>query len=70
MTDLEIKVQDCGCICIPEELAASLGIGPGTSLRLTSGSDYRTLVLRALSPPTAADYPAERTACPVAPTAP
>ncbi len=67
---LDIQVQACGCIAIPDSVTASLRIGPGTHLELTADPALRTFTLRALSPELDPASPSARTACPIDPTHP
>ena len=43
----EIVIQDCGCIAIPEKLAASLGMVPGARLQLAVDEASRSITLTA-----------------------
>jgi hypothetical protein len=43
----EIVIQDCGCIAIPEEIAAALGMGPGVRLGLAVDAGARSITLTA-----------------------
>ncbi len=67
---LDIQVQACGCIALPDPVSASLRIGPGTHLKLTADSAIRTVTLRALPPGIDPASPSARTACPIDPTHP
>jgi hypothetical protein len=60
----EIVIQDCGCIAIPEGLAATLGMGPGTHLQLAVDEASRSITLTALSNGPAGSLP-PRAACPI-----
>jgi hypothetical protein len=49
----EIVIQDCGCIAIPDQLANSLGMTPGTTLQLSVDEVSRSITLTApLNAPT------------------
>ncbi len=69
MADIEIKVQTCGCISLPEDIMTDLGIGPGTDFRLIVDAEHRTLMLRAVSPRMQRNNSLDRAACPVSPVA-
>lgn len=59
-----VTVQSCGCIAVPEEVASSLGITPGTALALTVDAATRSITLTAMhegKPET----PVTLTACPI-----
>jgi hypothetical protein len=43
----EIVIQDCGCIAIPEQIAASLGMVPGIPLGLAVDETSRSITLTA-----------------------
>jgi hypothetical protein len=43
----EIVIQDCGCIAIPEEIAAALGMVPGARLGLAVDETSRSITLTA-----------------------
>lgn len=39
------RVQECGCIAIPEELVARTGLGPGTAYELDLSADGKGIVI-------------------------
>ncbi len=62
----QISVQGCGCIALPDELAAGLGMLPGAVLSIVPDLGTQSLTLRvATSAP--ANLPSERPACPLEP---
>jgi bifunctional DNA-binding transcriptional regulator/antitoxin component of YhaV-PrlF toxin-antitoxin module len=61
---MQIKVQDCGCIALPEELTKSLAAGPGSIFEATLEGDGR-LVLTRLSPVLSEADVAPKAACPI-----
>jgi hypothetical protein len=45
MTTREIVIQSCGCVAIPEEIAGSLAMTPGTALAGVVDEGSRSLTL-------------------------
>jgi bifunctional DNA-binding transcriptional regulator/antitoxin component of YhaV-PrlF toxin-antitoxin module len=43
---MQIKVQDCGCIALPDELTKSLAAGPGSVFEATLEGDDRLVLTR------------------------
>lgn len=39
------RVQECGCIAIPEDLVARTGLGPGTAYELDLSADGKGIVI-------------------------
>jgi hypothetical protein len=60
----EIVIQDCGCIAIPEQIAASLGMVPGTHLQLAVDEISRSITLTAPLHPATGSTPV-LAACPI-----
>lgn len=52
-----VKVQDCGCIALPEEVVEQARIYPGATLSITAAEDGGSIQI----------VPVERTAKPTAP---
>ncbi|HEY4357594.1 MAG TPA: hypothetical protein VGN16_17715 [Acidobacteriaceae bacterium] len=48
MSQSPVIVQDCGCIALPEDVAASLGMTPGAELTLAVDPAKRSITLTAL----------------------
>jgi hypothetical protein len=60
----EIVIQDCGCIAIPEDLAASLGMIPGAHLQLAVDEASRSITLTMPPNPATGSIPVFA-ACPI-----
>lgn len=43
-----IKVQDCGCIALPEEIVAQTSLYPGSTLSIAVAADGKTIQLTPL----------------------
>jgi hypothetical protein len=46
------RVQDCGCIALPEELQAQTGLYPGATYELEMAEGGASILLRILEPGT------------------
>jgi hypothetical protein len=59
----EIVIQDCGCISLPDEVVAALGMTPGRRLAIEVDDVAMNLTLKAIGEATGAV--GVRAACPV-----
>jgi bifunctional DNA-binding transcriptional regulator/antitoxin component of YhaV-PrlF toxin-antitoxin module len=41
-----VKVQDCGCIALPEEIAAATGLNPGATLSIELTPDKSAVLIK------------------------
>jgi antitoxin component of MazEF toxin-antitoxin module len=64
MTTREIVIQSCGCVAIPEDVAGTLGMTPGTALTVVVDEAARSLTLTSRDGAPVETIPAY-TACPV-----
>ena len=48
---MQVTLQDCGCIALPDQVAASLGLAAGSILELGLDEASRSLTLTAVSRP-------------------
>jgi hypothetical protein len=55
------KVQDCGCIALPEEVQQQTGLRPGASFQLAVAEDGRSVTLHSISPPLCFEIPSGTT---------
>jgi hypothetical protein len=55
------KVQDCGCIALPEEVQQQTGLGPGAWFQLAVAEDGRSVTLTSISPPHSFEIPSGTT---------
>ena len=52
-----IKVQECGCIALPEEIVMKLSLYPGAMLNIVVAADGKTIQLTPLTPLTTTSRP-------------
>ena len=58
-----IKVQECGCIALPEEIVEKISLYPGTTLNIALAPDGKSIQLTPLTTvPRPANFP-EGTTC-------
>ena len=67
MREVDIVVQPCGCISLPDEVVAQLGAHPGAVLRLSFDTDRASAALERLSSPEQGVALTSRVACPIDP---
>jgi hypothetical protein len=58
-----IKVQECGCISLPDEVVASLSLYPGATLTVDLAADGKTAVIQSVTRVAKPDTPAENAHC-------
>lgn len=54
-----IKVQDCGCIALPEEIVEQTALYPGATLSISLAPDGKTIQLTPLKTEPHSDKPPE-----------
>jgi hypothetical protein len=45
---VKVKLQDCGCISLPDELLTRLGVRAGAVFELSYAEESRTMILKAV----------------------
>lgn len=58
-----IKVQDCGCIALPDEIVEQTSLYPGSTLDITVAADGRTIELTPLTTTQQPARPSEGANC-------
>jgi hypothetical protein len=58
-----IKVQECGCISLPDEVVESLSLYPGATLTVTLDATGSTAVIEPVTNVAKPDAPAENAHC-------
>jgi bifunctional DNA-binding transcriptional regulator/antitoxin component of YhaV-PrlF toxin-antitoxin module len=51
------KVQDCGCIALPEEVQRQTGLGPGATFQMIVAEDGSSVTLNSIHPSQSAEIP-------------
>ena len=58
-----IKVQECGCIALPEEIVMKLSLYPGAMLNIVVAADGKTIQLTPLTTTSRPSNPPEGMTC-------